>query len=195
MRRVVAVVLAVVGVIAAAIVAYSVSTRTHAPNSQRVGSGAQVARLPGSIHVVRSEAVGGTAACNPHITCHTSGYTPVTFRLPTTVRQYHATLTVSFRYRASASSTGYVVQPAVLAPNHKVVTAYPAGPRPVLSSGGRQQSMTIELRLAKLEGGVTYALKNNPDFSGGLHLNNQGKLPNGSISVSQVMFSLQAWAA
>jgi hypothetical protein len=184
-----------VGVLAAALVAHSLSTRTHAPNSQQVGSGALVARLPGSIHVVRSEAVGGTTACNPHITCHTSGYTPVTFRLPTTVREYHATLTVSFRYRASTSSTGYVVQPAVLSPGHKAVAASPAGARPVLSTGGRQQSMTIVLRLSKLEGGVTYGLKNNPDFSGGLHLNSQGKLPSGSISVSQIVFSLQAWAA
>ena len=116
-------------------------------------------------------------------------------RLPAAVGSYRATLTVSFRYRATTSATGYVVHPAVLSSATTAVRAYPAGARPVLATGGRGQSMTIVLRLGSLRGGFTYGLTNNPDFAGGLHLDRQGNLPTGSISVSQVVFEVQAWPA
>ena len=193
MRRVVAVVSAVVGVIAAALVASSLAAGMQSPDAHSGGSG-RTAALPGSVVIVRTGS-GGTTACNPHIVCSESGYAPVTFTMPANVRSYRATLTVSFRYRATRSATAYVVHPAVLGPHRTVVAAYPAGARPVLSTGGRQQSMTIVLRLGELRGGRTYALKNNPDFAGGLHLDSKGELPSGSITVSQVVYQVQAWAA
>jgi len=151
--------------------------------------------LPGSTHIVRSRAARLTTACNPHITCHSSGFVPVKFSLPANVSTYRATLIVSFRYRASRSATGYVVKPAVVTADNKAVAAYPAGPRPVLSTGGRLQSMTIVLSVTGLKGGTSYGLKNDPDFANGIHLDSHGNLPTGSISVTQVLYSLEAWAA
>ena len=195
MHRIVSVVLAVVVVVAASVVAYSIAHRAHAPAGQGAGRGGAVATLPGSAHIVRTQTARLTTACNPHITCHSSGFAPVKFALPGNVSTYRATLTVSFRYRASNSATGYVVKPAVLTADNKPVAAYPAGPRPVLSTAGRLQSTTIVLSLASLKGGTTYGLKNNPDFTNGIHFDAQGNLPTGSISVTQVVYSLEAWAA
>ena len=195
MRRIALISLTVVGVIAAAVVAYSVAHRSHAPAARPAARGGALATLPGTVHVVRSQAYRMTTACNPHIVCHTSSFTPVTFRLPANVGKYRATLTVSFRYRASSSATGYVVNPAVVTADRKSVGASPAGPRPLLSTGGRLQSMTVVLSVPSLKGGITYGLKNDPDFAGGIHFDSNGNVPTGSISVSQVVYSLNARAA
>src|SRR4051794_12791196 len=126
MRRVVPVVLSMVGVIAVVVVAYSLTHRTHTPAAQPAGRGGAAETLPGGIHVVRSQSARLATECNPHIVCHSSGFAPARFTLPAGVSKYRATLTVSFRYRASSSATGYVVKPAVVTADNKPVTAFPA---------------------------------------------------------------------
>jgi hypothetical protein len=58
--------------------------------------------------------------------------------------------------------------------------------RSVLGTGGRAQSMTVVFRPALLDGGTRYGLGVSPDLV--LHPHKA------AISVSQVVYSLDAWS-
>lgn len=147
----------------------------------------------GSIHLERRQSAHLTASCTPKATCHSSAVVSSKLFLASAATPYEATLTITFRYSAVKSARGYVVRPAVVGPDGKAVPLRPAGAQPVIATGGRQDTRTLVFSVHGLKGGVEYALSNTPDFAGGIGFDGGGNLPEGSVTVFQNTFVLEAW--
>jgi hypothetical protein len=142
------------------------------------------------VHIVRYQRGGGFASCSGNGSCSGGGSASpsLQFTLPASPTNYRSTLTLSFKYRASGSGATFVVRPELF-PEVSGGTSVPTVPsaRPVLATGGRAQTMTLVFRPGPLHGGTRYGLGISPDLA---HYLNSAH-----ISVSSVVYTLEAWSA
>lgn len=183
MRRTVSLLLTVASVIAAALLAVTLGRATGGSSHHEAARGV-VPTLPGSMQFVRYQRVAGSASCTG-TSCSGSGNSGPQFTLPASAVPYRSILTISFRYRASGPGATFVVNPSVFAQTNGHAVALLPARRPVLATGGREQSMTLVFRPALLSGNTPYGLDVSPDIA---HYLNTA-----SISVTQVVYTVQAW--
>jgi hypothetical protein len=181
MRRLLPPLLASVAVAAVAVAAVAGATPARrVPTTQHAARGVTPV-LPGSVHVVRYQGFAAKTACHGS-TCSGSGSAGPQFRLPASATPYRSTLTISFRYSAGGRSATFVVAPDIFP---GPVSTRPTR-RPVVSTSGRLQTATMVFRPGLLSGGVRYGLGISPDIV--------DYLTRARISVSQVVYGLDAWS-
>jgi hypothetical protein len=165
----------------------------HAPAHQAARQ-RTTASLPGSIDIDRYQRFAGLVHSAGDF-CGPTGPTGVPhFTLPASASAYHATLTVSFQYRAHGNGRTFTVWPAIasLGPP-RLADSLPKS-RPVLSTGGALSTATVVVRASGLSGGADYLLSVHPEMSIGCHIDPRtGTLVNAGISVTRVVYSLHAW--
>jgi hypothetical protein len=185
MSRIVSLVVTVASVIAAAVGAVVLAGRPHGGAHHAAAQRGVIPTLPGSVQIVRYQGVAGSASCTGN-SCSASGSAGPQFTLPASAVKYRSVLTISFRYRANGPGATFVVHPDLFpeTPNGHAVDIFPAR-RPVLATGGQQQSMTVTFKPALLSGSTPYGVGISPDIA---HF-----VTSASISVTQVVYTLTAW--
>lgn len=190
MRRLLPALLTSACVAGVAVAAVAVAgTSHHGTTPHQAARRGVVPTLPGSVHIVRFEPGGGYATCSGNSCSGGGSASPGSqFHLPASPTAYRSTLTVSFRYRASGTGATFVVHPDLF-PEAAGAAEVPTVPkqRPVLGTGGRAQTMTLVFRPGLLTGGTRYGFGVSPDIAHYLH--------EARISVSRVVFTLDAWSA
>jgi hypothetical protein len=184
MRRLLPALIASLCVAAVAIVAVWLAGTQHHQATHQAARRGVVTALPGSVNVVRYQKFGGAEKCQGDSCGVGVAARTRPFTLPLNSGGYHSILTVSFRYSAFGRNATFAVRPRLGAAHG--VSLLPAV-RPVLSTNGRFSTASFVVRPALLAGGLAYHLALDASIT--------HRLAQAGISLTQVVYSLQAWTA